>query len=37
VLCGLSALMEYGPDLVEDIRLADPEYVSPEQRQGGAS
>jgi len=25
VLCGLSALMEIGPDLVEDIRHADPE------------
>lgn len=37
VLCGLSALMEHGPDLIEDIRVADPEYVSPEQRQGGAT
>lgn len=37
VLCGLSALMEHGPDLIEDIRCADPEYVSPEQRKAGAS
>lgn len=37
VLCGLSALMEHGPDLIDSIRYADPEYVSPEQRKDGAS
>jgi len=37
VLCGLSALMEYGPDLIGDIRYADQKHVSPEQRKGGAS
>lgn len=37
VLCGLSALMEHGPDLIEDIRLAEPECAAAERRQGGAS